>query len=109
MSAQVHWLIRRAAGCVALLAFSGLVIVGTLLIKHALDMEWLLRAISSRCAESRDASGYGAVAITGDLTLGGVSGSVATPCRLSLRVGFHLTIQNAHLHTESLFIYDGPA
>ena len=108
ISARMHWLLRRAVAGFALLAFSGLVIVGTLLIKHVQDMEWLLRAISSRCVESRDASGYGAVAITGDLTLEGVSGSVPTPCRLYLRIGVHLTIRNAHLHTESLFISNGP-
>jgi hypothetical protein len=82
MSARMRWLVRRAVAGFALLTFAGLVIAGTLVIKHAQDMESLLKAISSRCAGSRDASGFGAVAITGDLTLDGVSGSIPTPCRL---------------------------
>jgi hypothetical protein len=108
MSARTRWVLRRAAAGFALLALAGLVIAGTLVIKRAQDMDWLLKAISSRCAGSRDASGYGAVAITGDLTLEGVSGSIPTPCRLYLHNGVHLTIRNAQLHTASLFISNGP-
>jgi hypothetical protein len=104
----MRWLVRRAVAGFALLTFAGLIIAGTLVIKHAQDMESLLKAISSRCAGSRDASGFGAVAITGDLTLEGVSGHIPTPCRLYLHIGVHLTIRNVHLRTASLFISNGP-
>jgi hypothetical protein len=104
----MRWVLRRVVAGFALLALAGLVIAGTLVVKRAQDMDWLLKAISSRCAGSRDASGYGAVAITGDLTLDGVSGSIPTACRLYLRIGVHLTIRNAQLHTASLFISNGP-
>jgi hypothetical protein len=101
-------ILRKLLVGLGLLGLAALVIGGTLVIKHARDMHWFVEAIAARCGASRDVSGFGAVMITEDLKLDGVSDSIATPCRLYLRNGVHLTLRHMHLRSSSLFISDGP-
>jgi hypothetical protein len=101
-------ILNRAIAGLCLLALAGLVIAGTFVLKRAHDMDWLVKAIASRCAASRDATGYGAVVITTDLTIEGTSGVIPTSCRVYLRNGVHLTIRRVQLHTASLWISNWP-
>jgi hypothetical protein len=108
MPVGLRRILYRAIAGLCLLALAGLVIAGTLVLKRAHDMDWLVKAIASRCAASRDATGYGAVVITRDLTVEGASGVIPTSCRIYLRNGVHLTLRRVQLHTASLFISDWP-
>jgi len=63
--------------------------------------------ISNRCQRNIGADGFGH-AVIGDANISGQSGVIAQPCKVRLKAGSTLQLNNVHLETKNLLIEDSP-